>query len=93
MDPTYTTNENVIDRLNDELEDLNGKIERLKAFEDRHYNGFEFTGDIGGDCYEAQHRAIGSQLSNMIGYSRALKWRIEILQKCRQEEKDNDTRN
>lgn len=34
-----TTNENVIARLEAELADLNGKIKRLKAFDDKHYNG------------------------------------------------------
>jgi hypothetical protein len=77
-----TNNANVIDRLKLERDDLKGKIERLKAFIDSHFDGVEFIGDIAGDCYEAQHKALDSQLSNMIGYYRALNWRIEILEKC-----------
>lgn len=78
-----TTNENVIARLEAELADLNGKIKRLKAFDDKHYNGGEFIGDIDGDNYEAQHRAIVSQLSHMLSYARAIEWRLEILQDLR----------
>lgn len=82
MEYETTTNENVIARLEAELEDLNGKIKRLKAFIEKHYDGWVFIGDMDGDNYEAQHMALDSQLSNMIGYYRALNWRIEILEKC-----------
>ena len=67
-------------KIEAELADLNGKIERLKAFVDSHYSdGFRFTGDIGNDCYEAQHKALGSQMAHMVGYAHALEWRLEIL--------------
>lgn len=79
MDYETTTNENVIARLEAELEDLNGKLERLKAFVAKHFDGWEFIGDMNGDNYEAQHRALASQLSHMISYARALEWRLEIL--------------
>ena len=80
-----TTNENVISRLEAELADLSGKIKRLKAFDDKHYNGGEFIGDIDGDNYEAQHRALVSQLSHMTSYARAIEWRIEILRDLKAE--------
>lgn len=80
-----TTNENVISRLEAELADLSGKIKRLKAFDDKHYNGVEFIGDIDGDNYEAQHGALVSQLSHMTSYARAIEWRIEILRDLKAE--------
>lgn len=83
MDYETTTNENVIARLEAELEDLDGKIKRLNAFIEKHYVGWEFIGDIDGDNYGAQHRALASQLSHMISYARALEWRLEILRDIR----------
>lgn len=83
MEYETTTNENVIARLEAELEDLNGKIKRLNAFMEKHYDGWEFIGDMDGDNYEAQHMALESQLSHMIGYAHALEWRLEILRDIR----------
>lgn len=83
MEYEPTTNENVIRRLEAELEDLRGKIKRLSAFIEKHYDGWRFIGDMDGDNYEAQHRALASQLSHMISYARALEWRLEILRDIR----------
>lgn len=83
MEYETITNENVIARLEAELEDLRGKIARLKAFNDKHYNGLEFIGDIDCDNYEAQHMAFEAQLSHMMGYMLDLECRLEILRDIR----------
>ena len=75
MEYQKTTNENVIAKLESELEDLRGKIKRLNDFIEKHYDGV----DIDGDNYEMQHVALESQLSHMTGYALDLECRIELM--------------
>ena len=66
-------NPNVIAKLKAEHKDLTGKIERLSAFINKHYDADNnYIGDIGDDFYsdffEAQKPMLEEQYQAMIRY-------------------------
>ena len=78
-------NPNVITKLKAEAADLEGKIDRLRAFMHKHIdekgNQFDLNDDFFSDYYQAQRRCMEKQLCAMTCYLKMLNERIEILER------------
>ncbi len=77
-------NPNVITKLKAEAADLEGKIDRLRAFMHKHIdekgNQFDINDDFFSDYYQAQRRCMEKQLCAMTCYFAMVKERIQILE-------------
>lgn len=77
-------NPDVITKLKAEAADLEGKIDRLRAFMHKHIdekgNQFDIEDDFFSDYYQAQRRFMEKQLCAMTCYLQMLNERIVILE-------------